>query len=185
MTDPIPLIVLDVQDAINQPIWDGKNNPDYIAVIERLLAKWRASDWPVIHVKHDEATPTSTYYKNGPWNAIQSRVAPHPSEPIIVKHQNCAFIGTELDATLRRLGANSFVLVGVVIHNSMDATIRAGKALGYHIFLPEDATTAVPVKGASGRVWDAQDVFDLTLAILGGEYAKVCSSDDVMKWLKP
>ena len=33
-----PLIILDVQDAINQPVWDGKNNPSYIDAIERLYS---------------------------------------------------------------------------------------------------------------------------------------------------
>ena len=177
---PIPLVILDVQDAINQPVWDGKNNPNYIEVIETLLAKWRAEDWPVIHVKHDEATPSSTYHTHGPWNAIQARVAPRPSEPVVVKHQNCAFIDTPLERTLRDLGAETFVLVGVVIHNSMDATIRAGKALGFEIIVPADATTAVPVRGRDGRTWPAEDVFELSLAILGGEYAEVMSSEAVV-----
>ena len=27
---PVPLVILDVQDAIDRPIWDGKNNPEYL-----------------------------------------------------------------------------------------------------------------------------------------------------------
>ena len=76
--------------------------------------------------------------------------------------------------------ADRLVLTGVVIHNSMDATVRAGKALGYSIILPSDATTAVPVAGSDGKSWDAATVHDLTLAILGGEYAEVMTSDDVI-----
>jgi hypothetical protein len=38
---PATLIILDVQDAIDQPVWNGKNNPGYLAVIMRLLAHWR------------------------------------------------------------------------------------------------------------------------------------------------
>jgi hypothetical protein len=41
---PPPLIILDVQDAIEQPVWNGKNNPGYLAVIMRLLAHWRKND---------------------------------------------------------------------------------------------------------------------------------------------
>ncbi|MEM9937980.1 MAG: isochorismatase family protein [Pseudomonadota bacterium] len=180
MTTPTPLVILDVQDAINQPIWDGKNNPDYLSVIENLLGKWREHGWPVIHVKHDEATPSSTYYSDGPWNAIQKSVSPRPSETVVIKYQNCAFIRTDLEKTLVELGAKQFVLVGVVIHNSMDATIRAGKALGYDIILPTDATTAVPVTASDGRHWDAHDVFQITLAILGNEYAALSSSKEII-----
>lgn len=172
-----PLIILDVQEAINQPIWDGKNNPGYIGVIETLLMAWRTAGATIIHVKHDEANPNSSYHTHGPGNAIQARVAPIPGEVVVTKTQNSGFIGTKLGEALDSIGASSFVITGVVIHNSMDATIRAGAALGYRILLPADATTAVPVTDRSGKTWTAQDVYDLFLAILGAEYAEVTSSE--------
>jgi nicotinamidase-related amidase len=175
-----PLVILDVQDAIDQPIWDGKSNPDYLVVIQRLLAHWRKNDWPVLHIKHNEATPTSSYHTHGPWNDFKKEVAPIVGETIIAKRQNCAFIGTELDEFLKNMETDCLVLVGVVIHNSMDATVRAGKALGYTIILPSDGTTAVPVTGPDGKYWDAVTVHDLTLAILNGEYAEVMTSDNVI-----
>lgn len=177
---PIPLVILDVQDAIDQPVWNGKSNPGYLAVIQRLLAHWRLNGWPVLHLKHDEPTPTSSYHTHGPWNGIKQDVAPVAGETVIAKQQNCAFIGTELDRVLRHMRCDRLVLTGVVIHNSMDATVRAGKALGYDIILPSDATTAVPVVGPDGKSWDAATVHDLTLAILSGEYAEVMTSDEVI-----
>lgn len=179
-SDPLPLVILDVQDAIDQPVWANKNNPDYLSVIQRLLTHWRGRGWPVVHVKHDEATPSSSYHTHGPWNGIKAEVSPLEGEPVVVKHQNCAFVGTDLDAVLKGLGAQRFVLTGVVIHNSMDATVRVGKALGYRILLPKDATTAVPVTAPDGRAWDAGTVQDLTLAILGGEYAQIVESDALL-----
>lgn len=179
-SSPVPLVILDVQDAIDRPNWDGKSNPGYLAAIQRLLALWRSNGWPVVHVKHDERTPTSSYYVNGPWNGIKTEVAPVEGEAVIVKRENCAFIGTALDSTLGKMRVKRLVLTGVVIHNSMDATVRAGKALGYSIILPSDATTAVPVVGPDGKRWDATTVHELTLAILGGEYADVMSSDEVV-----
>ena len=176
----VPLIILDVQDVIDQPVWTGKNNPDYVSVIRRLLKHWRAQGWPVIFIKHDEATPTSSYHTQGQWNGIKKDVAPIAGETIIIKEQNCAFTGTDFDRALKDLKVDQFVLTGVVIHNSMDATIRTGKALGYQILLPMDATTAVPVTGHSGKLWSAETVFDLTLGILGSEYAQVTTSEAVM-----
>ncbi|MBA1192128.1 isochorismatase family protein [Pseudomonas entomophila] len=180
---PTPLVILDVQDAIDLPCWNGKNNPGYLEVIQRLLAHWRSNGWPVLHIKHDEPTSSSPYFTYGPWNGIKKEVMPIEGEAIVTKHENCAFIGTELDHLLREMQAKRFVLTGVVIHNSMDATIRAGKALGYSIILPADATTAVPVIGHQERSWDADTVHALTLAILGAEYATIMSSDDVIAQL--
>mgnify|MGYP001804758839 CR=1 FL=1 len=90
-------------------------------------------------------------------------------------------ICTTLDAELIRLGASSFVITGVVIHNSMDATIRAGAALGYKILLPPEATTAVPVTDHGGKTWTAAEVYDLFLAILGGEYADLVSVETLLE----
>lgn len=177
---PLPLVILDVQDAIDQPVWNNKSNPAYVNVIQGLLAIWRQNGWPVLHVKHNEPTPTSTYHTHSPWNGIKSEVAPLEGEPVIVKHQNCAFIGTKLDRVLKNMSARSFVLTGVVIHNSMDATVRAGKALGYKIVLPSDATTAVPVTAPNGQTWDAETVQGVTLAILGSEYAEVLTADELI-----
>jgi isochorismate hydrolase len=115
MPSPIPLIILDVQDAIDQPIWNGKSHPGYLSVIQRLLQFWRSNGWPVLHVKHDEKTPTSSYYAHGPWNGIKQEVAPIKGEAIIIKHENCAFIGTQLDAALKGMNAHRIVLTGVVI----------------------------------------------------------------------
>lgn len=176
----LPLVILDVQDAIDQPIWEEKNNPSYIVSIQKLLNHWRFKGWPVIHIKHNEPTPTSTYHTHGPWNSIKSEVAPIADELVIGKQENCAFIDTDLDKTLKDLGADSFILTGVVIHNSMDATIRIGKALGYKVILPIDATTAVPVMGYDQKHWDAEDVYNLTLAILDGEYAQMTTTEKLI-----
>ncbi|MFG9510681.1 isochorismatase family protein [Pseudomonas aeruginosa] len=110
-------------------------------------------------------------------------MAPVEGEAVIIKHENCASIETRLDAILKSMHVKRIVLTGVVIHNSMDATIRAGKALGYEIILPADATTAVPVIRPNGTFWDASTVYELTLAILGTEYAQVMSSEDVVAQL--
>jgi len=176
-----PLVILDVQDAIDQPIWDGKNNPDYVKAIQALLKVWRSNGWSVIFIKHDEATPTSTYHTHGPWNDIKEDVFPLPSETVISKHHHSAFAGTHFDSVLRGLGAETFILTGVVVHNSMDATIRAGKPMGYRILVPRDATTAVPVVGISGDIRDAATVFDISSGILDGEYAEVTTTGHLLE----
>lgn len=179
----IPLVILDVQDAIDRPNWNDKSHPSFVVAIQRLLEHWRSKSWPVIHIKHDEKTPTSSYYVDGPWNGIKKEVAPVIGESLVIKSQNCAFINTDLNAILKGMDTDYFVLTGVVIHHSMDATVRAGKALGYKIILPSDATTAVPVKSADGGYWSADTVHSLTLAILNGEYAEVMSSEELLNKL--
>ena len=67
------LIVLDVQKAIDDPRWNTKNNPGYADVIAKLLTKFRAENLPIIHIRHAEANPASSFYVNGPGQPFKDR----------------------------------------------------------------------------------------------------------------
>ncbi len=177
------LIVLDVQKAIDNPKWASKNNPGYVDTIVDLLTAFRAASLPVIHIRHDEPNPASTYHTGGPGNAIKAEVAPLASEKLIAKNVNCAFIGTNLEKYLRGQGITRLIFTGVVIHNSMDASIRVAHCLGFEVILPLDTTTAIDVIDANGARHDAQTVFDLFAAVLGSEYCTLSNSQDVIKSL--
>ena len=51
------LIVIDVQEAIDDPRWGPRNNPQAEANIAALIAAWRAEDLPIVHVRHDSVDP--------------------------------------------------------------------------------------------------------------------------------
>lgn len=174
------LIVLDVQKAMDDPRWNAKNNPGYADVIAKLLAAFRAAKLPIIHIRHEEANPASSFYVNGPGQPFKDEVTPISGETIIAKQQNCAFVGTPLEQHLRDRGIKRLIFTGVVIHNSMDVTIRMAHCLGFENWLPLDATTAIDVTDANGKRFDAQTVFDLYAAVLASEYCSLTQSTDVI-----
>ncbi|WP_417813680.1 isochorismatase family protein [Thalassospira alkalitolerans] len=177
------LIVLDVQKAIDDPKWNSKNNPGYVDAIVRLLDGFRASNLPVIHVRHQEANPASTFYVNGPGQPFKDEATPVDGETVITKTVNCAFIGTDLEDQLHARGIKRLIFTGVVIHNSMDVSIRAAQCLGFEVYLPLDATTAIDITDANGKRFDAQTVFDLYAAVLASEYCTLTRSKDVISAL--
>lgn len=177
------LIVLDVQKAIDDPRWNSKNNPDYIDAIAKLLAKFRAANLPVIHIRHEEANPASSFYAGGPGQPFKDEAAPLDGETVITKTVNCAFIGTDLEGHLRNRGITKLIFAGVVIHNSMDVSIRVAHCLGFDVYLPLDATTAIDVIDATGKRFDAQTVFDLYAAVLASEYCQLTNSIDLIATL--
>ncbi|MFX8554435.1 isochorismatase family protein, partial [Acinetobacter baumannii] len=77
-----------------------------------LLAAWRAAGRPIIHVRHDSVEPGSTLRPGLPGNALRPGFAPAPGEALVTKSVNAAFIGTDLDLRLRRLGADTIVVFG-------------------------------------------------------------------------
>ena len=167
------LIVIDVQEAIDDPRWGPRNNPGAEAVIAELIAAWRAQALPIFHIRHDSTEPNSAYRPNTPGHPFKPEAAPLAGETVIGKSANSAFIGTALEEALDAVGATTLVVCGVLTNNSVETTVRHGGNLGYRIFVVADACWAVDKHDLSGRLWPAADVHALSLANMQGEYAEV------------
>ena len=49
------LLIIDVQQGFSDPKWGPRNHPEAEANIGRLLAVWRETGRPVLHVHHDSS----------------------------------------------------------------------------------------------------------------------------------
>jgi nicotinamidase-related amidase len=167
------LLVIDVQNAIDDPKWGPRNNPGAEANIAKLLGAWRASGRAIFHIRHDSTFADSPYRPGQPGNDFKRDVAPREGEAVIAKRTNSAFIGTHLDMRLRREGHTAVVVVGVLTHNSVEATARMAGNLGFDTTVVSDATWATDRTDLRGKTWSAEDVHALSLANMHGEYATV------------
>jgi nicotinamidase-related amidase len=177
------LILIDLQPAIDDPRWaaDGaRNNPGAEAAAAALLGRWRDLGWPIVHVRHDSTEPGSTYRPGQPGNDFKPETAPISAETVVPKRVNNAFIGTDLDAHLRGIGARMLVILGVITNNSVEATVRNAGNLGYAALVPEDCCFTFARRDLRGKVWPAEDVHALSLANLHGEYATVTNSAEIL-----
>ena len=170
------LLVVDVQRAIDDPKWGPRNNPDAEHNIAALLSAWRDAGMPIVHVRHDSEEARSPYRPGTPGHGFKPEAMPLDDEPVIGKHVNSAFIGTDLDTMLTDRGTTTLVVCGVLTHNSIDATVRHAGNLGYRVFVAADACWAVDVRDLRGRLWAAEDVHQLALAVMHREYATVGDS---------
>lgn len=174
------LLLVDLQKAIDHPSWGRRNNPALEANVARLLAAWRSTGRPVIHVRHDSTEPGSTYRPGQPGHDFKDEARPAPGEPVLAKRVNSAFIGTDLEARLRGAGRPLLVVCGVVTNNSVEATVRMAGNLGFATLVVSDATAAFDKRDLGGRLWPAEDVHALSLANLSGEYAEVAETEGVL-----
>jgi nicotinamidase-related amidase len=174
------LLIIDLQKAIDAPYWGRRNNPDCERNVAALLARWRATKRPIYHIKHDSTEPRSAYRPGQPGNDFKDEVRPHPSETVITKRVNSAFIGTGLDTLLKIAGHRPLIVTGVLTHNSVEATVRMGGNLGFEIYVVSDGCAAVDKKTLDGRMFPAEDVHALALANMHGEYATVVDSNWVL-----
>ncbi len=170
------LLVIDMQLAIDDPVWGPRNNPDAEAIVAALLAGWREAGWPVVHVRHDSVEPRSPYRPGQPLHAFKAEATPLAHEPVIAKSSGSAFVGTDLEGVLEDGGHTTLVICGVLSHNSVATTVRHAGCLGYRVFVVEDACWSVDVRDRNGRTWPAQAVHALAMAELDGEYARVAGA---------
>lgn len=181
MSNPA-LLIIDVQYAIDDPSWgDDRNNRDAESKMALLLAHWRGRRWPVFHVRHSSTDPDSTYRKGQPLFEFKNEVMPIDGEHVIEKSVNSAFIGTNLEQTLRASGIDTIVIAGVITNNSVEATTRMSGNLGFRTIVVSDATATFGRFDFDGRWRTADEVHAMSLANLDGEYAAVLASRDILK----
>ncbi|WP_217474686.1 cysteine hydrolase family protein [Stutzerimonas stutzeri] len=170
------LLVIDQQKGIDHPKLGQRNNPHAEAVMLALLAHWRASGRPVIHIRHRSSEPDSVFWPFQEGFDFKPAFLPSEHETVIEKPTPCAFTGTDLEAILTQLGVGSIVITGVATNNSVEATARTAGCRGIDAYVVEDACFTFVKRDYRGRMRSADAVHDMSLANLDGEYAKVISS---------
>jgi nicotinamidase-related amidase len=175
------LLLVDVQTAFDDPSWGPRNNRQAESNIARLLATWRAAKLPVIHVRHCSIEPNSTLREDRPGNAFKPEAMPIVGEIEFKKSVNSAFIGTSLHEHLQEHGLQELVMVGISTDHCVSTTTRMAGNLGYTNYLVEDACATFDRIDHQGRLYLAQDIHDVHLASLNGEFCTVVRTDDVIK----
>lgn len=181
---PIALIPIDVQQGFDYPSWPPRNNPAMEANGQKLLNAWRAKGWPILHVRHDSVEPNSTLRPDHPGNAFRPGFEPQGTEPVIGKSVNSAFIGTDLDLRLRRLGITEIVLFGISTDMCVSTTTRMAANLGYKVTLVGDACFCFDLKDETGAVIPADEIHRAHLATLRHEFAKVVTTEQAIDGLR-
>jgi nicotinamidase-related amidase len=167
------LVLVDVQQAFNAPSWGQRNNPQAEANIAALLAAWRASARPVIHIQHRSPRAHSLFHPDAPGYPFKPEAVPLAGEPVLHKQVNSGFIGTDLEQRLRSAGATRLVIAGITTDHCVSTTTRMAENLGFSPVIVSDATATFDRTTSAGRYFSAQEMHDTALASLDREFAEV------------
>jgi nicotinamidase-related amidase len=174
------VLPIDMQKAFDAAPWPKRWNTRVDENGRTVLGAWREAGLPIMHVRHDSVQPGSTLAPGQPGNAHRDGFEPLSGEPVIGKSVNAAFIGTDLDLRLRRLGAETVVTFGVSTDMCVSTTVRIGANLGYRMVLVEDACDCFDLPDPRGGVIPAEQVHRAHVATLGFEFAEVVRTDELV-----
>ena len=180
MTFPT-LFLIDVQQGFDEPVWGTRNNLHAETNIARLLAEWRRLSRPIIHIQHVSVTPNSPLRPHQYGVEFKPDAKPLEGELVFQKHVNSAFIGTDLESTLRRENVTELVIVGLTTDHCVSTTTRMAANLGFQVQVVADATATFERTSYDGKHYSAQDMHDSALTSLHGEFATIVQTQDLIR----
>lgn len=172
------LVMIDFQNTYRTGVMALDGAEPALAAGARLLAAARAAGTPVIHVVNDggENTPYDIRAEIG---AISTEVAPVDGEPVVVKRFPNAFHDTDLEETLRELGAREdLVLAGFMTHMCVTFTAQGAFNLGYRPTVVAEATATRPLTAPDGAVLPAATLQAAALTTIGDLFGTVALTVD-------
>ncbi|MFB5089420.1 cysteine hydrolase family protein [Psychrobacillus sp. PGGUH221] len=177
------LIIVDIQ---NDYFPNGNmelNNPEKAAAnAAKVLESFRKNNKDnIFHVQHIAGDPALGFFlPNTEGAEIHETVQPLETENIIIKHFPNSFLQTDLENKLRENGVTNVVVVGMMTHMCIDATVRAAVDLGFKTTLIEDACATRDLS-YKGEVVPAEQVHYAFVGALNGMYCAVESTEDFLQ----
>jgi ureidoacrylate peracid hydrolase len=89
-----------------------------------------------------KAAWSSKAFENGAWGAeIRPGFEPQPGDVVALEHWcSSGFANTDLDLQLKKHGIHKLIVVGLIAHTCVEATVRYAAELGYEVTMVKDAT---------------------------------------------
>ncbi|AXY20855.1 Streptothricin hydrolase [Komagataeibacter saccharivorans] len=157
------------------------SNLDAPENIRCILESYRRAGKRIVHIRHLSRNPESKFRRDKPGYQVMPEAQELPSEPVIVKRENSAFIGTELEAFLRDHGISNLTIVGATINHCVETTARMAANLGFRVTLVPDATWTYGLTEPDGTVFPAKLVHAVSIANLRGEFADITMTQNLLR----
>jgi nicotinamidase-related amidase len=164
------VIVIDLSKAFTDPTSDVGADLDLVVRnTRRILDRARRAAVPIfffrIAYRHDLSDAGIIYAKQPAVACltegseaveIDERLAPRADEPIITKKAASPFFGTNLAASLIRLGIDTLILTGCSTSGCIRAAAVDGYSYGYRLLVPADCVGDRTIEAHEANLFDIQ-----------------------------
>jgi nicotinamidase-related amidase len=81
-------------------------------------------------------------FEHGTWGGeIRHEFEPQPGDVVALEHWcSSGFANTDLDLQLKKHGIHKLIVIGLIAHTCVEATVRFAAELGYEVTMVKDAT---------------------------------------------
>jgi nicotinamidase-related amidase len=115
-----------------------------LRVFYALHRRYRSGDfdtWQRVAPIQQAAWSRRTF-EYGTWGGeIRPEFAPRPGDIVALEHWcSSGFANTDLDLQLKRHGIQDLIVIGLIAHTCVEATVRFAVELGYAVTVVRDAT---------------------------------------------
>ena len=89
-----------------------------------------------------KAAWSSKAFEYGSWGGeIRREFEPQPGDIVALEHWGSSgFANTDLDLQLKKHGIHKLIVIGLIAHTCVEATVRYAMELGYEVTMVRDAT---------------------------------------------
>jgi ureidoacrylate peracid hydrolase len=117
-----------------------------IQVFYALHRRYRPGDyenWQYI-APIQQAAWSRKAFAHGSWGGeLRSEFEPRPGDVVAQEHWcSSGFANTDLDLLLKKQGIHQLIMMGLIAHTCLEATVRFGAELGYQVTVVKDATAS-------------------------------------------
>ena len=83
-------------------------------------------------------------FEYGTWGGeIRAGFEPHEGDVVVAEHWcSSGFANTDLDLQLKKHGIHKLIVMGLIAHTCVEATVRYAAELGYEVTVVKDATAS-------------------------------------------
>ena len=140
--------------------------------IAALLDAARKQGRPIVHVAH-RGKPGKLFDPETSAFAFADPAAPRKGEAVVLKTLPDSFVGSDLDAALKRTGTSNLIVAGFMTHMCVSSTVRTSIGLGYVPTIVADACATRDLPDGHGGRIAARDLHRIELVALADLFAAV------------
>ena len=175
------LVVIDVQEAFDDPRWGRRNNRDADRNIANLVDAFGNAGLPVVFVQHRSGKPGSLFHPDNPGHALKDYLRASAPDLLVTKTVHSSFHGApDLHRWLAANGIGTLVISGITTNHCCETTARVAADLGYDVLFALDATHTFDRTAPEGHVVAAEELAGTTATNLDREFATVVSTQHVV-----